>query len=767
MAGTLPSELTSFVGRRQELAEIRRLLSAARLVTLTGLGGVGKTRLAVRAAAGLTRAFPDGVHFAELAALDDPALLPQTIATALGLRDEAVDPADRLARFLADRQVLLVLDNCEHLADACATLIGKLLAATSGLRVLATSRQRLSVEGEHLLPVEPLDLPIGSGTSERADGWDAVSLFADRAAAVSPGFTLTGANEALVATICRRLEGLPLAIELAAVWLRTLSLTELNDRLADRFALLTEATRTAPPRQQGLEALVDWTYQLCLPAEQRAWERLSVFRGGFDLPAAEYVCLTEGSTDGADADDGTVLNVLAGLVDKSVLVRERDTYGHGARYHMLETLAEFGAARLAERGDPAEPVRRHRDYYRELARRFTTEKITARQQEWIARLQSEHANLRGALESWLEEPDPRPALEMAGNLSTFWIAGGHLVEGGRWLDRVLARDSGPSRERARALHASLLASTWLGVRKGFGGRLREYRSIAAHLRDPAIDVELLVCEGVSRYFLGDPRWAGELLEKAQEECAAIGKDALPLQILSYLALARFVLGEPDAEAAAEQAVALCASHGNPPWYTALAVWVLGLAVWRRGDVRRAERLHREAIRLREPAGDHSGAALALESLAWCSASDRRFTRTARLLGAAATAWRLSGAGRIEAALRQVSETRAAAPARNALGGEAFEQEYARGAAMSFENAVAFALDERRTRTAPATSSRHPLTTREKEIAGLVAKGLSNRQIAGRLVISQRTAESHVEHILAKLGFSSRTQIAAWITANES
>ena len=761
MAGTLPSELTSFVGRRQELTDVRRLLSAARLVTLTGLGGVGKTRLAVRAALGLKRAFPDGVHFAELASLDDPALLPQTVATALGLPDEAVEPAERLAQFLADRQVLLVLDNCEHLTDACATLISKLLAATSGLRVLATSRQRLCVEGEHLLPVEPLPLPRKAGTTEGTDGWDAMSLFTDRAAAVVPGFELNAENDTLIATICRRLEGLPLAIELAAVWLRTLSLAELNDRLADRFALLSKASRTAPPRQQGLEALVDWSYRLCLPAEQRVWERLSVFRGGFDLPAAEYVCA------GGDIDDGAVLGLLAGLVDKSVLVRVRETYGHSARYHMLETLAEFGAAQLAEHGDPAESARRHRDFYRALAHRFTEEKITQRQQVWIARLQSDHANLRGALESWLEEPDPRPALEMAGNLASFWIAGGHLVEGSRWLDRVLKRGGGPSRERARALHASLLTCTWLGVRKGFAGRLREYRSIAADLRDPMIDVELLVCEGVSRYFLGDPRRACELLEQSHEACREIGNDGLSMQILPYLALARFVLDDADAEKVGEQAVELCGAHGNPPWYTALAVWVLGLAVWRRGDLRRAERLQREAIRLREPAGDHTGIALSLESLAWCAASDQRFHRAARLLGAATTAWRLSGAGRIEPALREVSETRAALPAREVLGRPAFEQEFARGASMSFDKAVAFALDERRTQTSRESRSRNPLTARESEIAGLVAQGLSNRQIAGQLVISQRTAETHVEHILAKLGFSSRSQIAAWVTANES
>ncbi|GAB3567472.1 LuxR family transcriptional regulator [Amycolatopsis endophytica] len=761
MAGTLPNELTSFVGRRQELSDIRRLLSTARLVTLTGLGGVGKTRLAVRAAVGLKRAFPDGVRFAELAALDDPVLLPQTVATALGLRDEAVEPADRLAQFLGDRQVLLVLDNCEHLTDACATLLGKLLAATSGLRVLATSRQRLSVEGEHLLPVEPLTLPERPGAAEGSNGWDAMSLFADRAAAVSPGFELNAGNESLIGTICRRIEGLPLAIELAAVWLRTLSLTDLNDRLADRFALLAEASRTAPPRQQGLEALVDWSYQLCLPAEQRLWERLSTFRGGFDLPAAEYVC----AGDGIEAEE--VLGLLAGLVDKSVLVRDRETYGHSARYRMLETLAEFGTARLAADRAPDEPARRHRDYYRDLARRFAEEKITGRQQDWITRLQAEHPNLRAALESWLEEPDPRPALEIAGNLSVFWIAGGHLVEGSRWLNRVLARNGKPSAERARALHASLLTSTWLGVRRGFAGRLREYRTIAAALGDPVIDAELLVCEGVSRYFLGDPERACELLEQAHDACGGLGDDGLALQILPYLALARFVVGQPDAEKAGEQAVELCAAHGNPPWYTALALWVLGLAVWQRGDLQRAKRLQRDAIRLREPAGDPSGIALSLETLAWCATAERRFNHAARLLGAAATAWRLSGAGRIEPALQQVSETRAALPAREALGRAAFEQEHARGAAMSFEKAVAFALDERRAQPAPETGARHPLTARESEIAGLVAKGLSNRQIAGQLVISQRTAETHVEHILAKMGFTSRSQIAAWVTANET
>lgn len=756
MDGALPAEVTSFVGRRQELADVRRLLSTSRLVTLTGTGGVGKTRLATRAATALRRGFSDGVRFVDLATLSDPALLPQTTAAALGLRDETMRAVDRLADHLADQRLLLVLDNCEHVTDACASLIGKLLAAAPGLRVLATSRQRLGVEGEHVLPIEPFSVPDGEAD---AVGHESLTLFSDRAAAVSPDFSLSKENRSVVVGICRQLDGLPLAIELAAVWLRALSPREIYDRLDDKFALLTGGIRTAHPRQRGLDALVGWSYQLCSPEEQAAWARLSVFKGGFDVADAEAVC-----TGGGVARED-VVHLLASLVDKSVLGRESDTYGRGARYRMIETLAQFGAARLAESEESAEVWTRFREHYRLLGREYAEQEFSDRQLNWVLRLQREHANLRRALDSLLAQPDLRPALELAANLSTYWIAGGHLAEGYGWLGRALDAGGPPSRERAQGLHAWLYLGTWLGVHKSFRTRIPEYRAVATELADPVLLARFRVCEGITAYFLGDRAEACAVLEEALPACLEVGQqEALASQGMAYLVALQFLLGKPDAEQTGQRAVALCEDRGSPPWHTAYALWALGLGVLQRGDVNGAAELQREAIRLRRPMNDHSGIALSLEAVAWCAASQHRFTEAARLLGAATMVWKLSGAGQIEPALREVSRTRCADPARAALGAAAFDEAVAEGESLDLDHAVALALGEPPpTAAAPGSGGKEParLTRRETEVAALVGEGLSNKEIATRLVISQRTAETHVEHILTKLGFTSRAQVATW------
>ena len=367
--GALPAELTSFVGRRHELAEIKRLLSVSRLVTLTGMGGVGKTRLALWAAAEIRRAFPDGVWFVPLAELSDPGLLPNTIATALGLRTGGAVAG--VAEYLEDKQLLLILDNCEHLVPACAVLAAKLLSATTGVSILATSRQVLRADGEQVLPVPPLEVPELDEPGHR----EAVTLFADRAAAVLPGFRLTAENRDVVRRICRRLDGIPLAIELAVVRLRVLSPEQILARLDDRFRLLTTGSRTALPRRRTLEAAIDWSFELCTPAEQRVWAAVSVFTAGFDLDAAEAVCADEEIA----AED--VLDLIAGMVDKSIITRRNGTYGRTAWFRMLETVREYGQAKLAESGH-AEGVRvRHAAYYVELVRRYWADGFSPQQLE--------------------------------------------------------------------------------------------------------------------------------------------------------------------------------------------------------------------------------------------------------------------------------------------------------------------------------------------------------------------------------------------------
>jgi len=322
--------MTSFVGRRRELGETRRLLASSRMLTLTGVGGVGKTRLALRVAAEARRTFPQGVWFVELASLRDPMLLPHTVANTLELRQVSADPATDLAAYLEDQQLLVVLDNCEHLTEAVAILASKLLAAAPGLRILATSRHILGVEGEQILTVPPLSTPEGEVAAGDATHYESVKLFADRAAAVAPDFEITEANRAVVVELCRQLDGIPLAIELAAVWLRILTPGQILDRLEDRFELLAGDRPAVPARQQTLDATVGWSYDLCSPAEQQLWARLSVFSGGFDLDAAEDVC----SGEGIDRDE--VLDLVASLVNKSIIVRHVATDDSTAWYEILE-----------------------------------------------------------------------------------------------------------------------------------------------------------------------------------------------------------------------------------------------------------------------------------------------------------------------------------------------------------------------------------------------------------------------------------------------
>jgi non-specific serine/threonine protein kinase len=363
-AGNLPAaELTSFVGRRGEVAEVRRLLAEGRLVTLTGVGGVGKTRLALRAAAGLVRAFPDGVWLVRLEQLRDEALVARAVAETLGLQEQASSSAAAsLANYLAGRRLLVVVDNCEHLVGAVAKLADQLLCAAPGLRVLATSREALAIGGEMVLAVAPLAVPEAGRRFALAELglFPAVALFAERAAQAVPGFAVTEANQAAVAGICRRLEGLPLAVELAAAQLRVLSAEQVDARLGDRLGLLTRGSRSLPARQQTLRASVEWSYGLCSAPERLLWARLSVFPGGFELDAAEGICADHRLAA------GQVLGLVAALAGKSVLIAE---HGRGVVcYRLPETLREFGYERLRESGEDGVLRRRHRDWHEQLAR---------------------------------------------------------------------------------------------------------------------------------------------------------------------------------------------------------------------------------------------------------------------------------------------------------------------------------------------------------------------------------------------------------------
>ncbi|MFJ4468899.1 ATP-binding protein [Streptomyces sp. NPDC089424] len=770
--GRPPVETTSFVDRRAELAEGRELLARARLVTLTGPGGVGKTRLAGRIAARVARAFPDGVHVVHLCGLHDPALVPVAAADALGLHDHSAQPPlEALVAQVRDRRLLLVVDNCEHLLGACADLAAALLRGTAGVRVLATSRHRLGLTEEHLLEVRPLPVPDPDGDPSGAGPGPALALFADRAAAVVPGFRLTPANRSAVARLCRRLDGLPLAIELAAVRMRVLSVEQLLERLDDRYRLLSAGSPAVLPRHRTLRAAVDWSHDLCTGPEQLVWARLSVLAGSFDLETAEAVC-----ADGERIRSYDVMEAVAGLVDKSVLCREPGP--DGVRYRLLDTLRHYGGERLRELpGDEAVTRRRQRDWMQRRATDCEEAWFGPGQREIVARLHADQDNLRAALAFGLDEPttpdDALAALRLAGTLWFYWHACGAPREGRYWLDRALDAAPEPTPERARALWvAGLLAGCPEDLTRG-RRRAEEARTLALRLGDEAEAAHAEYVLGVILLFSDDLRAALAHFR------AGVARGRVPGQHLSLagldrveLACALGFLGEADqAIAISEETRRLCERHGEE-WVLSYVHRMLALAHTVKKDHRRAERHAREALRLKLAVHDVTGIGLTLDLLAQIAGRGGAHERAAVLLGGADRVWADVDRDRWGSAAlgttRRGTETRC----REALDAAAYERSYAQGAALGLTGIVGYALDEQRREPRGSgqhvTAGRgHPgvrLTRRETQVAELVAEGLANQQIADRLVIARRTAEGHVERILSKLGFSNRSQIASWVTA---
>ncbi|WP_433517883.1 ATP-binding protein [Nonomuraea sp. CA-143628] len=759
-SGWLPAEVTSFVGRRHEVAEVKTLLSASRTVTLIGVGGVGKTRLALRVGLEVRRAFRDGVWLVELASLEDPELLAQVVAEALEIRDHTVcPPLQVLVGHLRDKQTLMILDNCEHLVNECAVVADMLLRAAPELRILATSRQTLGISGEQMLPVPTLPLPDSDRPGMSAEALmqcDGVRLFTERARAVLPTFAVTEDNRDLVLRICRRLDGLPLAIELAAVRLRALSLQQLHDRLDDRFRLLTAGSRATLPRHQTLRAMIDWSYGLCSEQEQLMWERASVFAGTLDLEAAEAVC----SGDGISRDE--VIDLVMGLVDKSVFLREE--HGRGVRYRLLDTIRQYGRERLTASGQEPALQRRHRAYYRALAARAHAQLFGPSQVAWFDRLQLEHANLRTAIDSFYGDPAEAGAgLGMAADLLYHWITSYYLGEGRRWLDRGLALETEPSEVRARALWAN----SWLAIIQAdittAAAMLEESRVLGERLGDELVRGYVALYSGMIAMYRGDTETAIGLYEEAVAHHRNTENPVGLALALIRLSLAHSYLGDSSqAIALGDDCLAVCDAYGEG-WHKAYTMMALGVEVWRQGDLRRATELEKESLVFNRSLDDPLGVGVNLEVLAWIAETEQHYERAARLLGILETVWSsigaaLSGFGHL---VRYHDECESRT--RAALGDATFDAEFKRGARLSYDEALGYALQEeppQGEKAAKAEPAR--LTRRETEIAQLVAQGMTNKQIAAALVIAPRTAEGHIEHILNKLGFNSRAQIAVWV-----
>ncbi|WP_342661758.1 Serine/threonine-protein kinase PknD (plasmid) [Rhodococcus ruber] len=757
--GSLPLDLTSFVGRRHELTEAKNLLTRSRLVTLTGIGGVGKTRLAIQVAARVQREYADGVRLVELGDLREGSSLVDAVAGAVEVRDHSARPLwEVLVEHLAAQELLLVLDNCEHMVDAVADLARTLLRTGPRLRILTTSREPLGVGGEAVLRVPPLPVPdpdIEGRPSLRAlVKYDAVTLFAERAAAIVPGFALTGDNAATVARICHRLDGLPLPIELAAARLRALSPEQILDRLTDRYTLLTRGSRGAPTRQQTLRWCIDWSFDLCTAAEQRVWARVAVFAGSFDLDAAEQVC-------GADLAAGEVLDTLTSLVDKSILIREET--GSVVRFRLLETLREYGYEKLEQTGEDLPLRRRYRDWYERLVLDAEAEWISARQLDWIARLKRDLPNLRTVLEFCIKD-DPAAGLRIAGALYVFWASQSLFSEGRRWDEQLLARQSGPpTLEWVKTLYGATVMASVQGDLPAADELVQAGRTLVAQTNDLLMRALIDGADGTLALHSGDLPRACSHLEAALVQFDGGGERTLEVGTLYPLGLAFGLSGlTQQAVECHERVLALTAEHGEK-MFRSLSLWALAIAVWRQRDTDRAVRLLEESLNLTRQVHSPRVATSCLEALAWITGDLGDLPRATVLMGAAEGVARSIGSTAVIHSNLFVYHQECDQRARQELGSSAFAVAYRRGQGLGFDTAIAFALREQPPGTsAAATGMSMPLTKRERQVATLIAEGLTNREIADRLVISPRTAQGHVEHILSKLGFTSRTQVATWV-----
>ncbi|AWK71120.1 protein kinase [Rhodococcus oxybenzonivorans] len=753
--GNLPAELTSFVGRRRELVETKTLLSQSRLVTLTGIGGAGKTRLALRVAAQARREFPDGVWLVELGELRDGSLLIDVVSGALGLRDQSARRVqDVLVDFLGSKQLLMVLDNCEQVVDAVAKMAETLLRTCPKLQILATSREALAVGGESVLRVPPLPVPDTDRSTSREglSNSEAVTLFVERARTAVPGFTLTEENQAAVAGICRRLDGLPLPIELAAARLRMMSAEQILQRLSDRYALLTGGARSASTRQQTLRLCVDWSYDLCTPLEKVGWARLSVFAGSFELDAAEAIC-------GYDLTSPSLLDVVTSLLDKSILIREGSA--DGVRFRLLETLRSYGREKAQASGHYDDLRTRHRNWYQQLVIDAADDWISPRQLEWIDRLEREKSNLREAMQ-FCASADPATGLRIADALLDFWNTRSMFREGRYWLDRLLeGADKQPTPERVKALYAnSLLAETQGDVMRA-NELVEEARRLGNQGTDPRMSSYVTFADGLNAMFNGDIARACSLLEVSVTDFAEQKDLTVQIKAMTLLGLAYESRGDIEkAISCFEGVLAITRSRGESV-HQAYALWSLGVALWRQGDLHRSAMQLQQALRLAQLANNQVSAGACLETLAWIASGEEDFHRAAVLMGATETLSRAVGGSSVYLPKLLEYHNDCEQNTRRALGTKAFDAAREEGNALLFDDAIDYALGTVRSGRADPSRTTSGLTKREQQVAELVTRGLTNKEIAAELVISPRTARGHVEHILAKLGFTSRAQIAAW------
>jgi predicted ATPase/DNA-binding CsgD family transcriptional regulator len=738
--GNLPAQLSSFIGRDLELAELKPLLSQVRLLTLTGVGGCGKTRLGIQLASAARDRFRDGVWFVDLASVSSPAQVPLAMAAALKVAEKPGRSLEEsLWDELAPNRLLIVLDNCEHLIESSATLAAAALAACPALQIIATSREALNIPGELSWRVPPLRQP------------DAIKLFLERAAMSRSSSAATGLHKQQVADLCQRLDGLPLALELAAVRLRAMPLEEIVARLEDRFRLLSAGSRTALPRQQTLRATVDWSYELLTETERALFRRLSVFVGGFDLASAEAIC----SGDGLGAGD--VLERLPQLVDRSMVQAEESVEG-AARYRLLETLRQYGAEQLQVSGEADRFRSRHAEDF--LVRAEGADSQGPGQQVYVLWIGRDHDNLQAAID-WLAGHDPVRRLRLAAALCWFWIMRSQNREGRQQLEAALASSPDRTALRAKALRALGHMTRSLGDISLARDELEEALAISEERHDESDVAFTLLILGTSSAIEGDPAGAWTYYERALAVYERLGDRRGVARMQSYLGIQSFGRRDlPRAEAFLEQSLPGL-RESKDDTFTANALVFLGMVALDLGQLKRTASLLAESLSLSRPQGNHFAITHALDAMAGLAAAHQQHERALQLAGASSAARDASGL-RLPPHLLAPRD-RWLEPARRRLGKKAADQAWELGRRLKVNDAIAYGLGE--TEKVSSDGLTPTLTRREKEIAELVSQGLTNRQIADRLVLSVRTAESHVESVRNKLGFQSRAQIAAWFVEN--
>jgi predicted ATPase/DNA-binding CsgD family transcriptional regulator len=745
----LPRPSTSFVGRESELAQARQLLLGTRLLTLTGPGGCGKTRLAIELAGRSPEDFPHGVHFVSLAAVRDPALVPVSTARGIGLQDARDTPLlQHLSGYLAERAVLLILDNMEQVL-AARGFVADLLAATTRPRILVTSRSPLHLSWEQEFPVPALRVPPRGPAVSAASvaGCESVRLFAARAAASVPGFTVTGENAAAVAGIAERLDGLPLAIELAAARVKLLAPAAILARLEDSLGLLVGGRRDVPDRHRALRATIAWSHELLSEAAEALLAVCSVFRGGIDLAVLETVC--------AEAVElrVPVLDALAELVDHGLLRRAAPESGSVARFAMLETVREFAAEQLAELPGHDRVRAAHASAFRALAEDLPRPPAGPGR-VGLDLLEREHDNFRAALDRYAAM-EPGTALRLANRLTAFWSIRGHFSEGRRRLAELLERVPDDDPERVDALNGAAWLATDQGDRAAAVPLLDETLARARAAGDLAGEATVLYYRGRATAMLGDPAGRADI-ERALELQIEAGDDTGVAAAL-WLGGAMAIFGENHrlARERLERCVALCEARGLPA-IEARARQLLGMAELELGDLPRARAALAKGVPAVVDLGDRFAIAVGLSVLAGLAAGTGRPRAALRLAGAAAAYEETNQTYRPQN-VRRVLDTWLA-PARAAVG-QAAAKLSEEGRGLTLVQAVALGLDdapEDPWRAGPGAG----LTRREREIAALVATGMTNREIAGKLYLSVRTVEVHVDHALTKLGLRTRTQLAA-------